>query len=234
MLFFYFKSFIMKVINVFTLLILISVGAFAQGLNSPTRNVYLKIIDKKGRPVSNIVIQSLNTGMTGITDRSGLFVFGNMSDNDIISMMLPKYGETTVSAAGMDSIVVTLRSASRYSYVNDEGKSVIINKNKTASGSILDVPELLKQGNYKSLGELLSGRVAGLNVTQAGSATIRGTNSFMLSSEPLVVLDGLPVGTLSDAERMVNLYDIKTIEIQKSATEWGARGANGAILIKTK
>lgn len=224
----------MKVINVFTLLILISVGAFAQGLNSPTRNVYLKIIDKKGRPVSNIVIQSLNTGMTGITDRSGLFVFGNMSDNDIISMMLPKYGETTVSAAGMDSIVVTLRSASRYSYVNDEGKSVIINKNKTASGSILDVPELLKQGNYKSLGELLSGRVAGLNVTQAGSATIRGTNSFMLSSEPLVVLDGLPVGTLSDAERMVNLYDIKTIEIQKSATEWGARGANGAILIKTK
>ena len=226
----------MKFYKIFFLLIFINATLQAQD----NRNVSLKITDKKGRPVSNIIVQSRITGKAGVTDRSGIFIFEDMSDSDTIAMMLPKYGETFFPVAGMDSLVVSLRSARSYSYLNNDGQGVIVNKSKTTPSSVIDVPEILKQGHYSSLAELLQGRVAGLNITNMGvdgqaSAKIRGgINSANLSSEPLVILNGSPVGTLSDANRMINIYEIKTVEIQKSGTEYGARGANGVILIKSK
>jgi TonB-dependent SusC/RagA subfamily outer membrane receptor len=203
------------------------------------RDIPLTILDKKGRPVNNIIVQSLSAGKAGITDRAGRFVFQDMADGDSISIMLPKYGETVIPVTGMDSIVVTMRSASRYSYLNNEGRSVIIRKNNTDASTLLDVPALLNQRSCNSLYDLLQGRVAGLDITPSGSggevtANIRGQRSFMLSSEPMVVLDGIPIGTLSEANAMVNVHDIKTIEVLKSASEYGVRGANGVIVIKTK
>jgi hypothetical protein len=142
----------------------------------------------------------------------------------------------------MDSIVVQMRSARRYSYRNSEGQSVLTDKkNKTEASDLIDVQVLLAQHPYTSLVDLLRGaNVAGLNITPAStasgnaSANIRGERSFTLSSEPLVVVDGLPTGTLSDANNILNIYDIRTIEVQKSSSEWGIRGANGVIIIKTK
>jgi len=141
----------MKIINIFSLLILIGSGAWAQ----ENRDISLKIVDKKGLPLTNIIVQSSSTGMTGITDNSGLFVFGDMPDSAVISMMLPKYGEATVPVAGMDSIIITLRSATRYSYLNNKGKNVLVNKNKNSSSSVFDVQELVKQYGYRSMVELL-------------------------------------------------------------------------------
>ncbi|MDR1672190.1 MAG: TonB-dependent receptor plug domain-containing protein [Bacteroidales bacterium] len=184
-------------------------------------------------------MQSLTAGKAGVTDRAGLFVFQDMTDSDSISVMLPSYGETVIPVTGMDSIVVTVRSARRYSYLNSEGRSVIIEKDKIEPSTLLDVPALLKQRSCNSLYELLQGRVAGLDMTPSGSggevtANIRGQRSFMLSNEPMVVMDGMPIGTISEANAIVNVHDIKTIEVLKSASEYGVRGANGVILIKTK
>ena len=103
---------------------------------------------------------------------------------------------------------------------------------------------MLKQHPYTSLVELLQGaNVAGLNITNSAraggaggdaSANIRGQRSLNLSNAPLVVVDGMPMGGLNDADNMLNVNDIDTIEVQKSSSEWGVRGANGVILVKTK
>jgi len=227
----------MKYIKSFLLLVLMSIAVKAQ----PARDISLVILNKKGRPINNIIVRSVDNKQVGLTDRSGLFVFTGMTDSDMISMILPKYGETIVPVEGMDSIVVTLRSARRYSYVSNEGSHVVIDKNKVEPNDLLDVPALLKKHTYRSLSELLQGRVPGLVVNTAPgprgttTANIRGESSMgMSSSEPLVVLNGTVIGTLDIANNMVNIHEIQSIEVQKNGSAWGVRGANGVILIKTK
>ena len=90
--------------------------------------------------------------------------------------------------------------------------------------------------------QVLQNKVPGLIVTRAEDGSIamriRGTSSFTGSNEPLYVVDGLvitpgPGGALSG----INPYDIATIRVLKEPTEltmYGARGANGVIVIKTK
>jgi len=219
---------------------MMSVAAKAQEINDSKRDISLLIINKRGRPVERIIVRSLNNTNAGMTDRKGLFVFSDLTDDDRISLLLPRYGETIIPVAGMDSIVVQLRSARLYSYVDNEGKSVIINRpNKTESNTVLDVQALLEQHPYGSVGELLQGQVPGLNVSSAGSRaganesiSIRGQNTLLGSTAPLVVIDGSPTSIpIGD----INVYDIKTIEVQKGGdSQWGVRGANGVILITTR
>lgn len=88
----------------------------------------------------------------------------------------------------------------------------------------------------------LQGAVAGLNITVTGSdaegssttTRIRGNKSISASNKPLVILDGIPYdGNWSE----INSNDIESIEVLKDASSaaiYGARGANGVILIQTK
>jgi len=111
-----------------------------------------------------------------------------------------------------------------------------------------------------SLTEALGGRAAGVDVVTGSGAPgagskirIRGANSINSSAEPLVVIDGFPVaasagdlyegsrmgvsGDRTDLLSMINPNDIESIEILKDAAAtsiYGARGANGVILITTK
>ena len=233
----------MKYIGIHFLLIFMTVATYAQETDTPKRDVSLLILDKKGRPVSHVIVRSLSAAKAGFTDNKGLFVFTGMTDLDTVSMILPKYGETFIPVEGMDSLVVKLRSARRFYYMNSEGENVIMDKrNKTEANSLIDAQALLKQHPYTSLIDLLQGaNVSGLTITNAtnragGNATanMRGERSLNYSSEPLVVLDGMPVGTLNEANQIINVNDILTIEVQKSSSEWGIRAANGVILVNTK
>jgi len=230
----------MKSLTIFSLLILMSAAVWAQDMDLPKRNISLIILDKKGRPIERIIVRSLNNTNAGMTNRKGLFVFTGMTDNDKISMILPKYGESVISVTGMDSIVVTLRSARRYSYASNMGQDVFIDKpNKTEPVTVLDVQALLEQHSYRSITDLLQGQVPGLNISTTSSnaggtasISIRGQNTFMGNTSPLIVMDGnVYYGSLQD----INVYDVKTIEVQKGgSSEWGVRGANGVILINTR
>lgn len=94
-----------------------------------------------------------------------------------------------------------------------------------------------------SLEQLLAGRISGVTVARGArgggiSIRIRGPSSFFLSSEPLYVVDGTPIeagpaGTLN----WLNPQDIASIVVIKDAAStaiYGARGANGVIVIRTK
>jgi hypothetical protein len=226
----------MKKTGILFLLLWMMSGVYAQEEVAPTRSLTVGIVDKKGRPMSNIVLQSPGTNQTGLTDRLGRFVFNGMTDDAAIIAILPKYGEATIPVAGMDTILVVLRSATRYEYADQNEKLVTIRKNKTTSNSVLDVPALVEKHGYRSLSELLKGQVSGLTISGSGATSIRGgANSFTANSEPLIVINGSPMNmTLSQVDATVNVYSIKSVEVQKSATEWGARGMNGAILINTR
>ena len=227
----------MKFLLVFNLFIALSFAVLGQNTVSPNRDITLKILDNRGRPVNRVYAHSFVTGNSGRTGRNGLFVFKNMADNDTIAVILPRFGSAFIPVSGMDSIVVTLRSAFAHSYFDNQGQIVIVEKNRVESTTVLNVEEMLKTRSYNSLAELLQGRVSGLNITpnsmRAGdsSVTMRGANS----GQPLIVINGMVMqGAFHDIDTNINVNDIKTIEINKSGAEWGTRGANGVIIINTK
>lgn len=99
-----------------------------------------------------------------------------------------------------------------------------------------------REAGAKSLGEMLAGRVAGVDVTTAPGGgikvRIRGAHSINGNSEPLFVVDGMPLmNTSNGVLRDINPYDIESISVLKdvaSTAIYGVRGGNGVILIRTK
>ncbi|SFZ95201.1 iron complex outermembrane recepter protein, partial [Flaviramulus basaltis] len=105
------------------------------------------------------------------------------------------------------------------------------------------------QGPVLSAQQLISGKVAGVSVTSGSGAPgegqnilIRGNGSLSLTSNPLIVVDGIPldnggVGGSRNPLNLINPNDIESMVILKDASAtsiYGSRGANGVIMITTK
>jgi TonB-dependent SusC/RagA subfamily outer membrane receptor len=89
--------------------------------------------------------------------------------------------------------------------------------------------------------EMLRGQVAGVEVRNSAAGLIiriRGASSIYASSDPLFVIDGLPIQLgASGALTGINPQDVASIRVLKNASEtalYGSRGANGVVLITTK
>ena len=95
---------------------------------------------------------------------------------------------------------------------------------------------------YQSIEQMLMGRFPGVQVARTPdggvAVRIRGAASFMANTEPLYVLDGMPLQAEPGGHlKGINPYDIESIQVLKNPAEtaiYGMRGANGVIVIKTK
>lgn len=109
----------------------------------------------------------------------------------------------------------------------------------TTAVSSVDV-ENTRQSSVQSIQELMQGRVAGVHVMQTPSGfsvRIRGAGSIHGSSEPLYVVDGMPLATGPRGLISLNPNDVASIEVLKdagAAAVYGWRGAHGVVLITTK
>jgi TonB-dependent SusC/RagA subfamily outer membrane receptor len=97
--------------------------------------------------------------------------------------------------------------------------------------------EIDHKSNYSTLREYLQGRVAGVYFDPNGRISIRGTSSVNSGTEPLVIVDGVPMSSFADASRQISPKDVASITVLKDAGStaiYGLRGANGVILITTR
>lgn len=123
-------------------------------------------------------------------------------------------------------------------------------KKTDITGAVTSVRrENFNKGVSTSPGQLLQGKVSGVNITSSSGApgsgqriTIRGQGTIRQGSGPLFVIDGFPIGLAgtgsgSSPLNFINPEDIETIDVLKDASAtaiYGSRGANGVILITTK
>jgi TonB-linked SusC/RagA family outer membrane protein len=206
------------------------------------------VSDKNGAPVpgANVVVTGTTHGtMTDIAGKYSIdipdgaksltFSFIGMVPQEISIGTLTQINVTMIeSAIGLDEVVVV-------------GYGTV--KKSDLTGSVASIPETrLKELPVTNVLQAVQGAVSGLNVVQTtnvpggvaynGATTsviIRGVNSITASSNPLYVVDGVPLmsGSLND----INPNDIKSIEVLKDVSSvaiYGTRGANGVILITTK
>lgn len=173
------------------------------------------------------------------TTKMGLFGLTNVQPDDTIRILFDKV-TYRVPVAGKKSLIVMLDVASGQVRAMESAELIEkgfdhVSRRERDLGTILSGSTLRKSGR-STLMAALQGRVAGLNITNVeapgseGEVNIRGVKSFTTSSTPLYVVDGMIVDTLSD----IPLEDIDYVEILREAHIYGARGANGAILVFTK
>lgn len=199
------------------------------------------VTDGNGVPLpgANVVEKGTTNGVTA--DFDGKFTLAVSDQNAILIVSyigfapkeVPLNGQTDLtinlmeSTSGLDEVIVIGYGTQRKKDVTGAISSV--------SGDDLNVT---RESNALNA---LAGKVAGLDVGinnaapgSSPSLLIRGRSSLNFSNEPLIVLDGIPLeGGLND----INAADIASVQVLKDASSaaiYGARGANGVILITTK
>lgn len=224
-----------KLILMMVLLLLMAGNAMAQ----VTRTSGQVLSQDDGLPIIGATVRIQGSDIATATDADGRFSLSGFKASS-------KYLE--VSSIGYETKVVEIKPEVTVhlavkSEMMDEVMVVAFGKQKresfTGSASVLSADAISKQQVTNPI-EALDGLVTGLQMTQTNSfgsdpsILIRGIGSINASTAPLIVLDGLPYnGYWND----INPADIQNITVLKDAASnalYGARGANGVILITTK
>ncbi|MEM1124339.1 MAG: SusC/RagA family TonB-linked outer membrane protein, partial [Bacteroidota bacterium] len=214
--------------------VLFSMVAFAQN------TITGKITDAdNGEPLIgvNIIIQGTSDGT--ITDFDGNYSL-EASEGDVLVYSYTGYAEQelTVGASTVMDIVMAAGSLLDEVVVVGYGSQ----KKATVTGAVAQLKgDILIESPAVNLGTALAGRLPGLVVIQPSglpggddaTIRIRGTNTLG-NSEPLVVIDGIP-DREGGLDRLLG-EDIESVSVLKdaSAAIYGARAANGAIIVTTK
>lgn len=213
--------------------------AFAQQ-SSGTRTISGVVTDLAGEPLigANIIVKDDPSNGT-ITDFDGNFTLQAPAQGTL-QIFYIGYQAQEIAIAGKSVFQIQLSEDSNtLDDIVVVGYGVMRKSDVISSVTTIKADKMTKAATL-DVGEMLRGRAAGLQITIAnagpdGSSNIqiRGTNSISGGTDPIVVADGVVVGSIND----VNPNDIASVEVLKDAAAqaiYGARAANGVILITTK
>ena len=214
------------------LLCLFPMGALAQSTVKGT------VVDEAGEPIIGATVQVQGAKTGAITDFEGNFSV-EAASNATLLISYVGYVTETVSVQGRNNIQVTLREDA--TSLNDV---VVIGygtqKKKLVTGATVQVKgEDIAKLNTTNALEAMQSSSPGVQITQSSTQPGKGYKVYIRgigttgNSAPLYVIDGVAGGSLDD----INPADIESIDILKdaaSAAIYGARAANGVILVTTK
>lgn len=225
-----------RTLSLMCMLILIM---FSLPLKAQNGRVSGCITDSDGLPVigASILVKGTTNGI--ISDLDGIYVLENVPMESTLIYSFVGYDTQNIVYKGQSTIDVQLKTSA---IALDEVVAIgyEVKKKSVVTGAIssIDSDDLLQSKPANAV-NALSGRVSGVNVVtnsgQPGSApklVIRGVGTNG-NSNPLFVIDGLPMDDMNS----VNPNDIESMEVLKDATSaaiYGARAANGVVLITTK
>ena len=200
--------------------------------------------DEKDIPLEGVTISVIGTTVATNTDKNGRYKLKLNNEKSVIRFSHIGYGLQTKSFSGSNSIDVVLKTESVKLddiVIVNIGYGTSTKKDVTGAISKASVEDMTK-APISNITEALAGRMAGVVVSsgdgQPGALpkiVIRGNNSVTQDNSPLYVIDGFPVENPNSGA--LNPDDIESMEVLKDASAtaiYGARGANGVIIITTK
>ena len=197
------------------------------------------ISDEQGQPLPGATILEKNTSNGVVTDFDGNYSIQVSDDNASLIISFVGYKTLEVSVGDLSDFNFNLQPDNELDEVVITGYGS--QQKRDLTGSIVQVKseDFVKGANTNAL-QLLNGKASGVHISQSDSAPggaidikIRGAGSINASNNVLVVIDGLPGGSLT----ALSPDDIESIEVLKDASAsaiYGSRAANGVVLITTK
>ena len=211
------------------------------------------VTDDSGEPLIGATIVQVDNPTNGtISDIDGSYSLNVPTGNESLEVSYTGFVSQQILLDGRTSVNITMVESTALldevvviGYGTQSKRNLTDNVVKLGTADIQDVPI----SNFQSK---MSGKAAGVRITQTNGKVgagmnirVRGTSSVSAGSEPLYVLDGMPLinqnesnnGSPTNPLISLNPADIESIDILKDASSaaiYGARGANGVVLITTK
>ncbi len=216
-----------------------SVAGGGIGVVQQTRKISGTIVDQAGLPVAgaNIVVKGTTIGT--ITDMDGMFTL-DVPEGAVLTVSYIGYMEQEMAVGVNSKLFITL-----YEDTQALDEVVVVGygtqKKVNVIGSIAMVgSEKLENRATSSVVSALTGQMPGVTITQpggrpgvnTGTIRVRGVGSFGATPDALILIDGIP-GNMTD----INPNDIESVSVLKDASTaaiYGARAANGVVLVTTK
>lgn len=209
---------------------------------SQTRQITGRVVSDSSQPLSGVNVSVKGTSTATATNSEGNFSIAIPNrDNVVLTFSSVGYTSKDVSVGNQSSINVTLSSSSAaLTDVVVIGYQTVRRRDVLASVSSVGAKEL-KDIPINSAAEALNGRLAGVTATTSEGAPdatvrvrVRGGMSITQNNDPLYIIDGVQV---ENGLNTISPQDIQNIDVLKDAAAtaiYGARGANGVIVITTK
>lgn len=213
---------------------------YAQRINSVERTITGRVIDQVGEPLPGVNVMQKGTTNGTITDMDGKYSLIVSAERSILVFSYIGYHMQEITVGNKNTIDVKMQED-----LQDLEEVVVIGygtaKKKDLTGAVSSIKaEKMEAEAPRSVQDLLRANSSGLSITMSYSAKgsadiqVRGKGTLKANSSPLLVLDGVIFeGGLED----INPNDIASIDVLKdasSAAVYGAKAANGVIVITTK
>ncbi|AXY73359.1 SusC/RagA family TonB-linked outer membrane protein [Paraflavitalea soli] len=222
----------------------VSVRAFAPDLpfykKAPVAITVTGVVkDAKGNPLPGISVQVKNAQQGTATDAKGAFSIEVPSGESILAFSGTGFAPQEVKVGNQTTLNITLQTSSA-----NLDEVVVVGYGKQKKGEVTSAVASVKSEDFtkgfaRDAGQLIQGKVAGVSVVTASGdpnattqISLRGSSTIMSSTQPLVLIDGIP-GALNT----VAPEDIESIDVLKdgsAAAIYGTRGTNGVVLITTR
>lgn len=199
------------------------------------------VIDNTGEPIIGASVFEDKVANNGaVTDIDGNFTLELKGNSKKIKVSYIGMKTQTIDVAGKSSVNVTLEDDS-----NTLNDVVVIGygtvRKKDLTGSVSSIGEKqIANIPVSNVSEAMTGKLAGVNITTTEGSPdadikirVRGGGSLSQDNSPLYIVDGFPVESISD----IAPSEIQSIDVLKDASStaiYGARGANGVIIVTTK
>ena len=235
-------------------MLLISIFAFGQNKISGT------VFDSDGLalPGANVIIENTNTGVS--TDFDGNFEI-EVDQGQVLQFSYIGYMTQELTVGEQDTINISLQPDNQLDEVVVTSLGFTEKRDRQGSTYSVVSTGAVQRSGEATFANSLSGKAAGVSITRtsgdpgAGSRIrIRGANTILGSSSPLIIVDGSPMnsettkivnggssntGAVNFGSRLndINPSDIASVQVLKGASAaalWGSRAANGVIVITTK
>lgn len=223
------------------LLLLLTLCALSWSVMAQNRTISGRVTDDKGTAVSNASVTVKGTPIGTTTDGEGRFSLNIPTSANRLTISYVGFTDKEISLTDTDAYNITLSTTAK-----DMQEVVVVaygtqsRREVTSAISIVD-EQTIKRQQVTSVTQALQGTAPGVVVINTSgqpgdnpTIRIRGIGSVNASSDPLIVLDGIPFdGNIN----MINPNDIENFSILKDAPAtalYGSRAANGVVLITTK
>ncbi len=198
------------------------------------------VIDASGEPVIGASVLVKGSSIGSITDFDGHFKIMNVPSGASVTVSYVGYIPQTISVAGKNVIAITLKEDNKT--LDDV---VVIGYGSVKKSSLTSAVAKMDEKGIKDrplarAEQALQGQLAGVTARTVNGEPgadmqirVRGAASVNASSDPLYVVDGVPMSSITS----LNPSDIQSIEVLKdaaSAAIYGSRGSNGVVIVTTK
>lgn len=213
----------------------------ATALFAQTSKVAGTVVDDADAPLAGVVVMADGTNVVTVTDVDGKYSINVPAKANTLTFSCMGMKDQTITIGQRAVIDVIMETdATMLNEAVAVGYGTMIRKELTTSVASVKNEELTERATAVNVAQALAGKMAGVrSMSQSGrpggsmEVRVRGIGSINASSNPLYVVDGV----VDVSPDIINQADIESIDVLKDAAAtaiYGAKGANGVILITTK